>query len=85
MLGVVGTTGLPLATYFFVAAAPGGPPFDDSWAEGIAATLGLWLGLTSLALLDERLCRGVAAAASIALMLGSSPGSLPRRARGHAR
>ena len=71
MLGVVGTTGLPLATYFFVAAAPGGPPFDDSWAEGIAATLGLWLGLTSLALLDERLCRGVAAAACIALMLGS--------------
>jgi multisubunit Na+/H+ antiporter MnhB subunit len=34
LLAVVATTGLLLAAYFFVAAAPGGLPFDDSWTEG---------------------------------------------------
>jgi hypothetical protein len=71
LLAVVARTGLLLAAYFFVAAAPGGLPFDDSWAEGIAATSGLWFGLTALALSDQRLCRGVAAVGCTALILGS--------------
>jgi hypothetical protein len=33
--------------------------------------LGLWFGLTALALMDERLCRGVGGVACIALILGS--------------
>jgi hypothetical protein len=71
VLAMVATIGLLWAAYFFVAAAPGGLAFDDSWAEAIAATSGLWLGLTALALIDQRLCRRVAALASIALFLGS--------------
>jgi hypothetical protein len=70
-LAIVATIGLLLAAYFFVAAAPGGLPFDDSWAEGIAATSGLWVGLTALALIDPRVCRRVAALGCIALILGS--------------
>jgi hypothetical protein len=48
-----------------------GPPFSDSWVEAAASTLGLWLGLTALAALDKRLCRRVAGAACIALLLAS--------------
>jgi len=76
VLGIMATIGLLLSAYFFLAAAPGGLPFDDSWAEGIAATSGLWLGLTALALMDERVCGRVAAVTCIALILGSLAVSL---------
>jgi hypothetical protein len=70
-LGVLAFAGLLVAAYVFLAAAPGGPPFSDSWAEAAASTLGLWVGLTALAALDKRLCWRVAGAACIALLLAS--------------
>jgi hypothetical protein len=71
VLSALASAGLLTAAYVFFAAAPGGPPFSDSWGEAAASTLGLWLGLTALAALDQRLCWRVAGAACVALLLGS--------------
>jgi hypothetical protein len=71
VLGALASGGFLVAAYVFFAAVPGGPPFVDSWGEAAASTLGLWLGLTALAALDPRLCRRVAGAACVALLLAS--------------
>jgi hypothetical protein len=71
MLAVIAGVGLLVAGYLFLAAAPGDPSFSDSWAEVIAATLGLWLGLMALAALGERLCWLVAGAACVVLLVAS--------------
>ena len=70
-LSVIALASLSVATYVFVAAAPGGPPSQDSWGEVIAAVLGLWFGLTALAMLSERLMWLYVAVAGLALLSAS--------------
>ena len=65
VVAVVAGLGLLVAAYIFLAAPP------DSWAEAVAATLGLWLGLMALAALGERLCWLVADTGYAALFLAS--------------
>jgi drug/metabolite transporter (DMT)-like permease len=67
-LWMLAIAGLLAAVYVFVAALPGSPAFHDSWGELIAATLGLWIGLAALCLLDERLMWRFVAGASMALV-----------------
>jgi Na+/H+ antiporter NhaA len=70
-LGAVAVAGLLVAAYVLFAAAPGDPAELDSWGALVAATVGLWLALTALARLGERLCWRAAGAISVALLLGS--------------
>jgi hypothetical protein len=70
-LRILATGGLVVSVYVFVAAAPGGPVFHDSWGELIAAVLGLWVGLAALRLLDEHLMWRFVGAASVALVAAS--------------
>jgi FtsH-binding integral membrane protein len=65
IVAVIAGSSLLVAAYIFLAAA------SDSWAEAVAATLGLWLGLMALAALGERLCWLVAGAGCVALFLAS--------------
>lgn len=64
-LWILAIGGPVVGVYVFVAAAPGGPVFHDSWGELIAAMLGLWVGLAALCLLDEHLMWRFVGAASV--------------------
>jgi hypothetical protein len=68
VLWAVAIACLAVVAYVFLAAAPGSPAFHDSWAELIAAVLGLWIGLAALNLLDERLMWRVVGGAAVALV-----------------
>jgi hypothetical protein len=68
ILAVVALSGV---IYLFVAAAPGGPPTQDSWGEVIGAVLGLSVGLTALAVLSDRLMWLCVAVGGLALVAAS--------------
>ena len=72
LLWIVACAGLLVGAYVFFAAAPGGPASPDSWGELIAAVLGLWVGLTALGLLGQRLMWLFLGVASVALVSGSA-------------
>jgi hypothetical protein len=72
LLSIIAFAGLLVGTYVFFAAAPGGPASADSWGELVAAVVGIWVGLTALTLLGERLMWGFVAVASVALVSASA-------------
>jgi hypothetical protein len=72
LLAIIAVAGLLVGVYVFFAAAPGGPASADSWGEVIVAVLGLWVGLTALTLLGERLMWGFVGVACVALVSASA-------------
>jgi hypothetical protein len=71
MLAIAAFAGLLVGSYVFFTAAPGAPASADSWGGLIAAVVGLWVGLTALALLGSRLMWGFVCIASAALLSAS--------------